>query len=96
MSTIISIVSEIKKVYLSSAADLSQLITLLEDELELEGNPFDEVSLEELLSFCKVVTVDITKNNTRSSVFARLHNKLAPPLHLIKPKRKTPHLRLVR
>jgi hypothetical protein len=96
MNTIISIVSEIKKVYLNSAADLSQLITLLEDELELQGSPFDEVSLEELLSFCKVVTADITKNNTRSSVFARLHNKLDPPLHLIKPKRKTPHLRLVR
>jgi hypothetical protein len=96
MNNIVSIVAEIKRVYLNSAADLSQLVTLLEDELEVQGSPFDEVPLEELLSFCKVITTDITRNNTRSSVFAQLHNKLDPPLYLIPKKRKVPHLMLVK
>jgi hypothetical protein len=96
VNTIVSTVAEIKKVYLNTASDLSQLITTLEDELELQGSPFDTCKLEELLFFCKLITSDIAKNNTRCALFARLHNKLDPPLHTIPKRKQVTYLRRVK
>jgi hypothetical protein len=92
MNTVASIIADIKRVYLNTATDLSQLVTTLENELELQGSQSEKCSLEELLFYCKMATTDVVKNNLRCAEFARLHNKIDPPLHMIPKKKKVTHL----
>ncbi len=96
MNDLVFTLDAIKKVYLNAAADLSELSTKLEEEIDiLEASSGKPVPLE-LLSLCKLATSDIKKNNIRCFETARLQNKISPPTYSI-PKWKTvPYLRRVK
>lgn len=96
MNNLVATVAEIKKVYLNVAADLEKLSTKLEQELVLLENTSGENHQRELFFLCNLAKEDASKNSIRCVDFARLHNKINPPLHIQTKRKKVPYLRLVK
>jgi hypothetical protein len=92
MSTIVSTVEAIKRAYLNITADLVNLSTLLEAEMEeLRDSPLLRWQAE-LDSLSRLLVTDIKTNNTRCAEVARLHNKISPPLYIHQKRRTVPYL----
>jgi hypothetical protein len=88
MNELISTIIEMKKVYLDMTVNLSNLVVRLEKELELHPKQ----ATEELTVLYKEAILDITANKVMSVGFAKVHNKLDPPPHMVTKKIRVPHL----